>query len=218
MITLTTRSTTTDDTTISGPTDNTTVSGGADDTTILGTTDSTGSGGRRLVSVTPADLPKHRSTAIALIDVDNIVIGRDGRIDPDSAMRKLAEVYARLSTAELSLAVMSASCNEALGHEPWFRFPKWTWQVAEVGPDAADHQLLDFVHAALKQRLGSRVAVASGDGIFAVLAEVAELEVVVPVEHHGVSDRLRPYLCVRGSRVRPASALVQMTGDIAEAA
>ena len=202
MITLTTRSTTSEATTVSGGTDNT----------------GSGSGGRRLVSVTPMNLPKHRSAAIALIDVDNIVIGRDGRIDPDSAMRKLAEVYARLNIAELSLAVMSASCHESLKHEPWFRFPKWTWRVAEVGSDAADHQLLDFAHTALEQRLGSRVAVASGDGIFADLAEVSELEVVVPVEHHGVSSRLRPYLRVRGSRARPVSAPVQMTFDLSEAA
>ena len=133
-------------------------------------------------------------------------------------MRKLSEVYAQLNTAGLSLAVMSVSCHEALRHEPWFRFPEWTWRVADFGHDAADHQLLEFAHAALRQRVNGRVAVASGDGIFADLAEVAELEVVVPVDHHGVSDRLRPHLRVRGPRARPVPVPAQPTLDFADAA
>ena len=179
-------------------------------TSVLGGTDAAGSGsggrGRALASVTPLDLPKRRSAGIAVIDVDNLVIGRDGGIDREYAMGKLAEVYAQLSTAELSLAVMSASFHADLGHEPWFRFPNWTWRVAEEGQDAADHQLLEFAHTVVDQREHMRVAVASGDGIFADLANVAPLEVVVPLEHHGVSARLRKYLRVRRPK-RQATAV-----------
>jgi hypothetical protein len=72
---------------------------------------------------------------------------------------------------------------------------------------------LDRAIPALRKRLGSRVAVASGDGIFADLAEVSELEVVVPVEHHGVASRLQPYSRVRGSNGPSADVLTQVAND-----
>lgn len=87
-----------------------------------------------------------------------------------------------------------------------FEFHQWTWRAAEVGKDAADRQLIDFARAALGQRPGALVAVASGDDEFAQLAELTDLEVVVPRTHHGVARALRPYLRVaarRSTRLRP---------------
>ena len=52
------------------------------------------------------------------------------------------------------------------------------------------------------------MAVASGDGIFAQLAEVAEIEVVVPSGHRGVSRALRPY-----RRVIATAAAARVTSD-----
>ena len=150
--------------------------------------------------VSPADLPRNPQATIALIDVDNIVIGRDGRIDAVRAHAALAEVYVQLGNAELSLAVVSEPTRVALGSDVCFRFTGWTWRAAEIGKDAADHQLCDFALTVLEQRMGARVAIASGDHIFAALADVTDIEVVVPRGHHGVAQALRPYLRVR----RPA--------------
>ena len=150
--------------------------------------------------VSPADLPRTPRATIALIDVDNIVIGRDGRIDAVRAHAALAEVYVQLGNAELSLAVVSEPTRVALGSDVCFRFTGWTWRAAEIGKDAADHQLCDFALTVLEQRMGARVAIASGDHIFAALADVTDIEVVVPRGHHGVARALRPYLRVR----RPA--------------
>ncbi len=145
----------------------------------------------------PADLPRTRRATIALIDVDNIVIGRGGGVDPEGAWAALAEVYAQLSGVELSLAVVSESIRATLGPYLCFEFRTWTWRTADAGRDAADHQLCDFALAALAQRTEARVAIASGDHMFARLAQVAEIEVVVPRGHHGVARSLRPYLRVR---------------------
>jgi hypothetical protein len=147
-------------------------------------------------TVCPADLPRISRARIALIDVDNIVIGPDGLIQPDRAHAAPAEVYAQMSAVELSLAVVSDPARKALGPNLCFEFPRWTWRAAEVGKDAADRQLLDFARAALRQRPGALVAVASGDHGFAQLAELTDLEVVVPRTHHGVARELRPYLRV----------------------
>lgn len=66
----------------------------------------------------PADLPRVSRARIGLIDVDNIVIGHDGLIQPDRARAALAEIYAQMSTVELSLAVVSDPARMALGPEP----------------------------------------------------------------------------------------------------
>ncbi len=146
--------------------------------------------------VCPADLPRVSRARIGLIDVDNIVIGHDGLIQPDRAHSALAEIYAQMSTVELSLALISDPARKALGPNLCFEFHQWTWRVADVGRDAADRQLIDFARAALRQRPGALVAVASGDHEFAQLAELTDLEVVVPRNHRGVSRELRPYLRV----------------------
>lgn len=151
------------------------------------------------VTCTPGQLPRPAQATIALIDVDNILLAGRGHIETRRATAALAEVYAQLSGAQLSLAVVSDSAIAQLGGDPRFQLTGWTWRAAEVGPDAADHQLLDFALTALRQRPGARVAIASGDHMFAQLAEVAPIEVVVPRHHHGVARALRPYLRVRGS-------------------
>jgi len=150
----------------------------------------------------PADLPRTRHATIALIDVDNIVIGRDGGVDIGRARAALAEVYEQLSTAELSLAVISESARAALGSNVLFEFSKWTWRTADEGKDAADRQLCDFALTALGQRAGARVAIVSGDHMFADLAKVTDIEVVVPRGHHGIARALRPYLRVRRPALR----------------
>lgn len=142
---------------------------------------------------TPTDLPRRSRAQIVLVDVDNIVIGPGSRIDPVPAFAALDEVYRRLSGCQLSLAVVSATAARSLGAEVWFRYPHWEWRVAETGPDAADRQLMDFAGVVRTQRPRARVAVVSGDGIFADLAAGGPLDVVVPVGHR-VSRRLVPYL------------------------
>ncbi len=147
---------------------------------------------------TPAHLPRPLRATIALIDVDNIALAGRGRLDRKAATAALAEVYAQLSGVEISLAVASHAAIVRLGGTPWFDFSRWTWRAAEVGPDAADHQLIDFARSALRQRPRAIVAVASGDHLFAELAIDNEIEVVVPRGHHGVARTLRPHLRVRG--------------------
>lgn len=147
----------------------------------------------RVSTVSPSDLPRPARPDIILVDADNIVIGRDSRIDPTVALAALDEVYGQLSTSELSLAVISRTAAEALGHSVWFRYPRWSWRIAEVGPDAADEQLMDFVAVARRQRPRARVTVVSGDGIFAGLVDDGPVDVVVPTGHRP-SRRLLPYL------------------------
>jgi len=98
---------------------------------------------------TPAHLPRPLRATIALIDVDNIALAGRGRLDRKAATAALAEVYAQLSGVEISLAVASHAAIVRLGGTPWFDFSRWTWRAAEVGPDAADHQLIDFARSAL---------------------------------------------------------------------
>lgn len=145
----------------------------------------------------PTDLPRRRVASIVVVDADNIVIGPTSQIEPTAAFAALDEVYGRLAACELSLAVISGSAAHELGDDIWFRYPRWAWRIAEPGPDAADHQLLDFVAAVRGQRPRARVAVVSGDGIFAAVAEGGPLDVVVPSGHR-VSRRLAPF-------VRPGS-------------
>ncbi len=150
----------------------------------------------RVSTVTPADLPRPPRSPrsdIVVVDADNIVIGRDSRIDVTAALAALDEVYGRLSASELSLAVISRTAAEALDHSVWFRYPRWSWRIAEVGPDAADEQLMDFVKVVRRQRPRARVTVVSGDGIFAGLVADGPVDVVVPTGHHP-SRRLLPYL------------------------
>lgn len=157
---------------------------------------------------TPGDLPRQGHTpSVAIIDIDNIAIGADGRVVPDIAFAALAEVHGRTRSAEVSLALVSPSVAAALGPQLWFLFRGWTLRVADRGKDAADHELLGFARAAVRTRGKCSVIVASGDGIFADLArdeEVAVLDVVLPVGHKGVSRRLRGY---RRRVVRPGHAL-----------
>ena len=105
---------------------------------------------------------------------------------------------------EQTLAVVSWSAPHQLGGQPWFEFSDWTWRAAEEGPDAANHQLMDFARRVIAQRPGAVLAVASGDGIFADLVDVGVIEVVVPRKHHGVSQRLRNYIAGAG---RPSAEI-----------
>ncbi|MFN8125259.1 MAG: hypothetical protein U0R64_01920 [Candidatus Nanopelagicales bacterium] len=106
-------------------------------------------------------------------------------------------MYPQLSAIEVNLAVVSRTVLAALGEDVLFEFDRWTWRLADAGKDAADHELRDFAVAALRQRPGARVAVASGDHIFADLARETEIAVIVPRGHHGVAKVLRPHLRVR---------------------
>lgn len=136
--------------------------------------------------------PQATPARIALIDVDNIALGGAGVLRPQRALAHLDAVDAEVAHAELIFAVASQGFVHALGL--WFRYPGWTFRPADVGPDAADHQLMGFARTALRQRPGAGVIVASGDHIFAELAGQASLRVIAPSTHRGVSARLRPWL------------------------
>lgn len=129
---------------------------------------------------------------IGLVDVDNIALAGTGALEQRRALDHLDRVAHQLRGVELVYAVASQALVTHLGL--WFRYSQWTFRPAEVGPDAADHQLIGYAHCALPQRREPAVVVASGDHIFAELAAVATLQIVVPAEHRGVSAALRPWL------------------------
>jgi hypothetical protein len=161
----------------------------------------------RTHAITPLALRRPKAPArIALVDVDNIALGGNGDLRPDWALEQLDAISREVSGAELVYAVASQGLVRGLGL--WFRYPEWTFRPAEVGPDAADHQLLAYGRCALRQRPGARLIVASGDHIFADLADTAALQVVAPMTHCGVSARLRPWLrrVATGPAVAPRAA------------
>lgn len=161
--------------------------------------------GRCTRAITPN--PAARSSAVVgLVDVDNIALAGTGSLDRERAFDHLDRVAHHLHDADLIFAVASQPLVRSLGL--WFRYPRWAFRPAEVGPDAADHQLLEYAHCVIPQRGEPLIVVASGDHIFAGLSEVAALRIVVPAEHKGVSGALRPWLqrlpATRGSQTLAA--------------
>lgn len=142
--------------------------------------------------VTPADLPRPVRAAIAVIDVDNLVLGEE-RLVPDRALSAVEQVYRRLANTELTLAAVSRQVLEVLGAELYLRFPAWVWRLAHEGKDAADRQLIDFANTGRRQRPDAVVAVASGDHGFLELAFHGPMQVVVP-DGLRVAKVLQPYL------------------------
>jgi len=130
---------------------------------------------------------------IFIVDVDNVLLAGTDRTDPGAASRRLHEVTNLAGRWDLSLAVASRRIlTESAGWQ-LATSPGLTWRLDPGGTDAADHVLLDFAYHHVYADTAAEVVVASGDGIFAQLASAAQLQVVVPADHEGVSNSLRRY-------------------------
>lgn len=141
----------------------------------------------------PSALAGPTINRVAIIDVDNIVLAGHSSFTDEEAHRRLVEVDRALRHPDLILAVMSHRMARQLNGWPWFALPHWTWRTAANGPDAADHQLVEFADAVAVSRSLIHLSVASGDHIFADVAfGVAWAEVVVPSDHIGVAQVLEP--------------------------
>ncbi len=131
---------------------------------------------------------------ILLVDADNIALAGRSDVDGAKALENMLEVSKIAGSVDVSLAVVSPRMNRRMASQQYFWIDNWTWRAAEQGPDAADHQLLEFAYHYAATEKVSEIVVASGDGIFAELAFVAPLRVVVPAGHQGVASRLQPWV------------------------
>ncbi len=157
---------------------------------------------------TPLTLPTQKrrrqdsARSLTLVDVDNIVLTPQENgasvLDPHGSIAALDGIADRIPATDSSLAVISNAVSRAVSAavEPlFFRYPEWTWRIAESDePDAADLELLHHARAISANGGISECFLASGDGIFLELVDIVdELMVIVPNNHRGVAYGLRPF-------------------------